>query len=346
MMAKRLLIFLLLSNSLFSQEFGMSPLMYELTDEDSLQFPITHEIEIAIKEIRDLDVKSDYYYTKFDFAFFSKYDSIYVSKLNDTIPIFPNYEIELIYPESDFTYTYLPQYAGQAYKNTDSIYFQYTSEFEGILPHKWNLRDYPFDTQQLKVVFVSEVDTSQLLIKPSEVFKSKIYYDNVNYLMDGYELLDITVEENFITSPYVEEYSDGVRNNVNHELTFNINIDRKGSFLFFKLFFGGVLSYIISILVFFIDRKYFESRITLSIGGIFGGVGNKYFVENNLPDIQVLTKADILNNFIIIFIIINIFIVIAQSNKKINIGILEKNGKAFMISTFLFIISNLIIILL
>ena len=38
-----------------------------------------------------------------------------------------------------------------------------------------------------------------------------------------------------------------------------------------------LLSFIISYLVFFIDKKYFETSITLSIGGIFGAVGNRYF---------------------------------------------------------------------
>ena len=45
------------------------------------------------------------------------------------------------------------------------------------------------------------------------------------------------------------------------KLIFNIEIDREGSFLYFKLFFGAFLSFIISFLVFFIDKEMKENKI-------------------------------------------------------------------------------------
>ena len=109
--------------------------------------------------------------------------------------------------------------------------------------------------------------------------------------------------------------------------------------MYFKLFFGGFLSFLISFLVYFIDSKFFETRITLSLGGIFGAVGNKYFVENSMPSIQVLTKADLINNLVIIFIIINIFMIIAQHKKKINLWKFEDNkfSSIFILSLFVFL---------
>ena len=50
-------------------------------------------------------------------------------------------------------------------------------------------------------------------------------------------------------------------------------------------------------------------------------MGNKYFVENSLPELLILTKADLINNLVIVFIIINIFLVIGQATKKINLRI-------------------------
>ena len=140
--------------------------------------------------------------------------------------------------------------------------------------------------------------------------------------------------------------TEGKRNEVNDELIFEVLVSRKGAFLYFKLFFGAILSFIISYLVFFIDKKLFETRITLSLGGIFGAVGNKYFVETSMPEIQVLTKADLINNLIILLIIMNIFLVIAQQQKNLNVGILENNRNASIFMILIFILTNSIIILL
>ena len=329
----------------YSQDLGMSPLDYPLSEKDSLQWPITYEIEVGVNDLRSLQVKSENFYTKFDYAYFSKFDSIYVTTQRDTIPLYPEYDISLIYPESDQLYEWgLPIYSGNI-DVIDSTYNQWISAFEGTLPIKWNLRDYPFDSQKLQIRFVSSSDTSQVLLEESKIFKSDIYTDNINYLIDGYEIKDLLIEKKFKKTSWIEDLPGGTRNVVNSELIFNIIVDRKGAYLYFKLFFGAFLSYIISLLVFFIDKKLFETRITLSLGGIFGAVGNKYFVENSLPELLILTKADLINNLVIVFIIINIFLVIGQSTKNINLRIFENNKNALMLSSIAFIITNIIIIL-
>ena len=113
---------------------------------------------------------------------------------------------------------------------------------------------------------------------------------------------------------------------------------------FLKLFFGAFLSFLISYLVFFIDPEHFETRITLSLGGIFGAVGNKYFVENSMPALQVLTKADLINNLVIIFIILNIFIVIAQHTSKISLWKFENNKFSSIFIFLLFVFLNFLIV--
>ena len=72
----------------------------------------------------------------------------------------------------------------------------------------------------------------------------------------------------------------------------------------------------------------------------------EYFVENTMPAIQVLTKADLINNLVIIFIIINIFIVIGQHTKSINLKWFEKNKFAAITVFLLFILSNSLVVVL
>ena len=228
-----ILSFLSLS-SLESQELGKSPLDYKLSENDSLEWPITYQIEVAINDLRNLQVKSENFYTKLEYAYYSKFDSIYITELRDTIPLYPEYDISLIYPESDFTYANMPGYNGKV-GVIDSTYYQWTAPFEGILPIKWNLRDYPFDSQKLKIRFYSRSDTSQVLLEESKIVKSNIYKDNINFLVDGYEITGLTVEKKFNNTAWIEEFSSGTRNVVNSELIFNIEINRKGT-LYFKLF--------------------------------------------------------------------------------------------------------------
>ena len=110
------------------------------------------------------------------------------------------------------------------------------------------------------------------------------------------------------------------------------------------LFFGTFLSFIISYLVFFIDKKYFETRITLSIGGIFGAVGNRYFVESIMPEVQILTKGDLINNLIIFLIVMNILMVILQNNAKIKNKYILNNKYPAIFCFITFVLLNLIII--
>ena len=241
-MKKLSILFLFSLLSIQSQELGKSPLDYKLSKNDSLKWPITYQIELAVNDLRNLQVKSENFYSKLTYAYYSKYDSIYVTEQRDTIPLYPEYDISIIYPESDFTYAFLPSYDGLA-DVIDSSYYQWTSEFEGILPIKWNLRNYPFDSQKLKIRFYSRSDTSQVLLEESELVKSKIYVDNINFLVDGYEIIGLTSEKKYNSTPWVEEFADGKRNVVNSELIFNIEINRKGATYILNYFLLSFLYY-------------------------------------------------------------------------------------------------------
>jgi len=166
-------------------------------------------------------------------------------------------------------------------------------------------------------------------------------------LKDGYKIDEI----NFFKS----YQSTGVFNSFSPKKTervlvspignFEIIISREGSWLFVKLFLGSILSFIISWIVFLIPSKEFESRISLTVGAIFGAIGNRYFVESTIPSVQILTKADMINNMILLLLIVNVLIVIIQNNEKINFGLLEKNKIAMIFSGFTFIILNTLIII-
>ena len=313
----------------------------ELTDNDSLEWPINYDISLLVYELSDVSIKNDNFYINFDAYLTSKQDTIYITDKGVTIETGVDNLINFVYPEGDRQFIGL-NFDGKNKINEDSLYVS-SLTFEGDLFHKWNLRDFPFDTQELKLKFTTRFDTSNGRLNLGTYQKSRIVFDDIEYLRDGYSITDLKTSKSYSTGPEFN-YPDSFRPTVFDVLTFSIVLTREGNYLFFKLFFGAFLSYIISLLVFLIDQKLFETRITLSLGGIFGAVGNKYFVENSLPEILTLTKADTLNNMIILFIVLNIFIVIAQSTKSINVGIFEKNKPSIIFSLLAFISTSLIII--
>tara|TARA_Y100000741_G_scaffold364772_1_gene356917 strand:- start:596 stop:1684 length:1089 start_codon:yes stop_codon:yes gene_type:complete len=323
---------------------GEYPPFIKLTNKDKIQFPIKFYIDINIDEISDFDIKKNHFYSKFWHTYYSKLDTLESTVNNEEYYFYPEEYISLQYPEGDrvFTteYSIDPKYYSKSLMDTLHNSSRYV-ELE--LPHLWNLRSYPFDTQTLRYVFEASNDTSLMRISQVPDIPLSLPKNN-DYLMDGYKVVDIKSQNSFKETTIISEFIEGRRNRVVERLEFIVSIDREGAFLYFKLFFGGFLSFLISFLVYFIKPEFFETRITLSLGGIFGAVGNKYFVENTMPSIQVLTKADIINNLVIIFIIINIFIVIGQHMENINLGRLEKN-KFSAISVFiLFILVNYFIV--
>lgn len=356
------LLFVILSQQLChsNESFVLDSLTYEqklnsgnyypyfkFTNEDKIKLPLEFQVELSVEQLLDVDIKNNNYYTVLRAAYTTTVDTLIVTK-NDSIYFdSPADFFYLKYPESDRTYEGGIDYDGKIYysKLKDSVN-QWSHYIEAELPHKWDLRNYPFDEQHLKIVFETKTDTSWFKLNPSIEFPPKIYPEKFYYLIDGLNVKNLTTEKKYIKDPVLLEFAGGERNEVNEQLIFNIEIDRLGSYLYFKLFFGGFLSFLISFLVYFIDSKFFETRITLSLGGIFGAVGNKYFVENSMPAIQVLTKADLINNLVIIFIIINIFIVIAQHTSKISLWKFENNKFSSIFILLFFIFLNYIIIIL
>ena len=348
---RRFIIFILflLVGLTFSQNENVE--IYDLKDQepysllgvnDSLKLPYEVYINLTNVGIRDLTFKSNYFFSRFNFNSYTKNDTIYVTQNKDTLDINMMYYAGLLYEESDKTYV-----EGYPYRyeqiDDSTKYFTFSAYFENQFYHKWDLRNYPFDSQKLRYEFVTYQDTSIIFVKETEFAKSEL--DKNIEIIDGWEFKGFDYESSFFQNPSIDKVKTnmGERSGVSQRFYVVLNLERDGLFLYFKLFFGTFLSFIISYLVFFIDKKYFETRITLSIGGIFGAVGNRYFVESIMPEVQILTKGDLINNLIIFLIVMNIFIVILQ-NRKIKNKFIADNRYPAIFSIITFILLNLIII--
>ena len=116
--------------------------------------------------------------------------------------------------------------------------------------------------------------------------------------------------------------------------------------LFLKLFLGGIISFLISCLIFLLPIKSrLESKINLGVGGIFGAIGNRYYVDSVLPEIQVFTKADAISNLVILMVFLNILVMVLQQSEKTYFPYFQSTKNALYYSIYSFSIIFIAILL-
>ena len=311
---------------------------------DSIELPITINTRIEVNDILGLDTTNDQFFMAVNYNAYSKLEPKFVNYKKDTLTLFDLEEkISPFFVSSDKLYEESLKYKGYDDINiTDEVI--YSGYIETDFFHNWNLKEYPFDTQKLQFKIGANIDTSIVRLNQSRFFKST--FTNVKGLKEGYQIDAIEFEEQFNEQTNEETFFPGViRKAVYPVANYSIVISRSGGWLFVKLFLGSFLAFIISWIVFLIPNKEFDSRISLTVGGIFGAIGNRYFVDSTIPAVQVLTKADMINNMILALLILNVLIVIVQKNNKINFGLLEQNKFAMIFTGIAFVVLNTLIVL-
>ena len=292
----------------------------KLEEQDSLKWPLEIELSLDIKDLKYIDINSNEFVSNFLVSSYSKYNNQFITKNNDTISLKHSEWFSIYLKDIERSYV-----GGKKVFNKEDHPYLFKSNnnykevylIEAPFDVNWNFRNFPFDKQELKLKFTSLVDTSIIKLNTSSVFPSKINA-KIEGMKEGYFIKSIENDHSYNTdeTDLIEVSPNKIRPIVTETLNITINLSREGSWLFLKLFSGGLLAFIISCLVFLIPSDKIDARATLNTGAIFGAIGNRYFVDTTLPHIQVFTKADAVNNLILLFIVINIFLMIYQNSIK------------------------------
>ena len=309
---------------------------FPLSENDSLEWPITYEIAMEFQDIKNLDVKNETFTSVHTYSSYRSIPNPYEWVLGKEEGYGEeDYMIDWAHSD-DFQHNLKEselRFVGEPipleFNNpADSIFFYdnmvskearlIDSEFD----LKWNLGNYPFDVQKLLFEFKASSDSSVVQMKPSKHFKST-FLKNMKNLKEGYRIVGIThrYEYQEIKTELIQVSPDIKRPTVLQSLIFELNVKRRGVVLFFKIFTGGILSYFISCMVFLVPLREFETRVTLAVGGIFGAIGSMAFVYEVLPVVNVFTKADAINNLIILMVVFNILVLLLQKGtyRRVNI---------------------------
>jgi ABC-type proline/glycine betaine transport system permease subunit len=79
-------------------------------------------------------------------------------------------------------------------------------------------------------------------------------------------------------------------------------IRRDASGLFWKMFLGMYIAFLIAYICFYIHADGMDSRFGLSVGSLFAVIGNKYIIDSALPETSSFTLVDTLHGLTLFFI--------------------------------------------
>lgn len=161
------------------------------------------------------------------------------------------------------------------------------------MKQNWKVDDFPFDKQRLLVTIENSIfDASQLVFKADEAGSTC----DREMTIDGWKITDFRV----VTLPreYTTVFGDPRSDMLHSDYdSFNIIIDieRETWGLFFKIFIGMYIAFLIAILSFAPQVYELEPRFGLPVGGLFAAVGNKYIIDSILPESPSFTLVDTLH---------------------------------------------------
>tara|TARA_B100000963_G_C22636851_1_gene678060 strand:+ start:222 stop:1844 length:1623 start_codon:yes stop_codon:yes gene_type:complete len=314
----------------FKRRGGFYPYT-QLYREDSIRYPFLVELEFNLKSITDLRIDNNSFVSDISSAAYTTYPPIYVARSVDYV----DYEltsmdsiriadleksVKLLTKEGKKNFSYdLYSYETARYQySIDSENENY--EFD----HVWNLSDFPFDEQKLEIKFLVELDTSVVIINKNQSVGIKNHFMEVAGLPLGQKVEKVNFHVDYYNSGFAHQFSPEISREAIYPVgVFEIIVSRSGSFLFIKLFVGTFLAYIMSLFAFTIRKRNFGSRIDVSVGALFIAIGNKFFAESETPMVQILTKADVINNISLLLIIMNVIFIIGQHRTDINLGKFE-----------------------
>jgi len=205
-----------------------------------------------------------------------------------------------------------------------------------VMKDSWRITNFPFDKQILRLsIENSQYDSKSLVFLPDTFGK---HFDPrftlPNWRIDtfrvtiGTKAYETTFGDESLTKPHTEYSSFRVR----------ISIGRDAAGLFWKLFIGMYVAFLIAYACFYIHADSIDSRFSLSVGALFAVIGNKYIVDASLPETLTFTLVDTLHGITLLFILC----VIAANAYSLQ---LLKQGKLKQANKFDMMIAQVLLVL-
>ena len=266
--------------------------------------PDTVKIGIYITSIHDIDFKQKEYSVNF---------WIWLKYKNEDYDFFNNLEI----PQA--------KEVTRSFVTTDSSNGMYITQMklQCVMKDSWRIANFPFDRQSLRIAIENSQFDSRYLVFVADTVGN--HYDS-RFTLRGWTIDSClistgikTYETNFgdddIGKPKTEYSSFRIR----------LVVSREATGLFWKMFLGMYIAFLISYVCFYIHADGMDSRFGLTVGSLFAVIGNKYIIDSALPESSSFTLVDLLHGITLFFI----FTTIAANAYSLNLIKKDKAAKAY-----------------
>lgn len=173
-------------------------------------------------------------------------------------------------------------------------------KLECIMKDSWNISNFPFDTEKLRfTVENSQFDVHRLVFVPDTV---GAHFDK-RYTLNGWRIDSCIIGTG--VHAYETSFGDDSAATPRSEygvFRVRLSIKRDAMSLFWKIFLGMYIAFLIAYVCFYIHADGMDSRFGLSVGSLFAVIGNKYIIDSSLPESTSFTLVDALHGLTLFYI--------------------------------------------
>lgn len=184
----------------------------------------------------------------------------------------------------------------------DRVYMQ--MKLQCVMKDSWKINNFPFDVQKLRLTIEnSQYDSRSLIFVPDTVGE---HFDK-RFTLRGWNIDSCIITSN------IRKYETGFGDEslAKPQTSYSafrvrLSVTRSAGGLFWKMFLGMYVAFLISFLCFYIHADGMDSRFGLSVGSLFAVIGNKYIIDSSLPESASFTLVDMLHGITLFYILLGV----------------------------------------
>lgn len=184
--------------------------------------------------------------------------------------------------------------------SADQIFLQ--MKLQCVMKDSWRISNFPFDEQKLRLsIENSQFDASSLIFVPDT---AGAHFDK-RFTLRGWNIDSCIISAgNRLYETAFGSEGAAKQESVYSAFRVRLSVTRDAGGLFWKMFLGMYLAFLISFICFFIHADSMDSRFGLSVGSLFAVIGNKYIIDSALPESSSFTLVDMLHGITLFFILV------------------------------------------
>lgn len=169
-----------------------------------------------------------------------------------------------------------------------------------VMKDSWKIDKFPFDRQKLRLsIENSQFDSKSLVFAVDTIGRQ---FDP-RYTISGWNIDSFRVFTKI--KEYETDFGDKSLPAPHTEYSafrVSLQLERQAIGLFWKMFLGMYVAFLIAYVCFFIHSENAAERFGLAVGALFAVIGNKYVIDSSLPESTTFTLVDTLHGITLLFI--------------------------------------------